>query len=110
MHVPESNKTEKVPGDFYFSHPFGALSIKEGGHATMGVVELDTSQETRVETTAVTENSRIFLMYQDVEYDGDPDDLGMLYVASREVGESFVIHGGGPNYNFHAAWLIIEPA
>jgi hypothetical protein len=62
----------------------------------------------RVETTAVTANSRIFLTYQVIKE--DPDDLGILYVKEIVPGECFFIGStGGANYDEDVAWLIIEP-
>ncbi|MCJ7720254.1 MAG: hypothetical protein MUO36_02180 [Candidatus Hadarchaeum sp.] len=85
-----------------------AVSIGEtGANATMGIVTLEEGGA-RVETTAVTANSRIFLTYQVIKE--DPDDLGILYVKEIVPGECFFIGStGGANYDEDVAWLIIEP-
>ena len=80
----------------------GALEIAEGANAAMGITKLRWGKAT-VDTTMVTNNSRILLTAQDNK------TVGSLRVAARIAGKSFVIRSSWCLDRGAVAWLIVEP-
>ena len=87
-----------------FASGAGICAVTAGPGAKFGVVTLDGSQAT-VLTTAITNESLVFMTYQDDE--GSP---GPIRVASRTPGVSFLIDGDGSANISRVAWMIVEPA
>jgi hypothetical protein len=84
--------------------PGGALKVKEGTNATMGVATLVAGTVT-VSTTKVTASSRIFLTGQN-----SSGTHGELTVSARTAGTSFTITSSSGTDTRSVAWLIMEPS
>lgn len=82
----------------------GALLVKEGTNAAMGVATLVAGTVT-VNTNKVTATSRIFLTCQTPG--GTP---GFLRVSARTAGTSFTILSSSGTDTSVVGWLIVEPA
>ncbi len=80
------------------------LYVKEGSNATMGIATL-VSGTVVVNTTKITNNSRIFLQAQD-----GASGPHSLHITSRIAGTSFTITSSSAGDTSSIAWLIIEPA
>lgn len=91
-------------GSLYCQVAGGGLLIKEGTNARMGTAVLVAGTKV-VSTTAVTANSRIFLMCNTPG--GTP---GWLQVSARVAGTSFTILSSSATDTSTVAWVILEPA
>jgi hypothetical protein len=84
------------------------LKITEGTNATMGLAQLVVGggiSSVVVNTTKVTDNSRIFLMSQD----GAPATIGTAYITARTANSSFTIQSTSNTDVSNVAWWIVEP-
>lgn len=79
------------------------VNIKEGTNARMGVATLAAGTVT-VSTTAVTANSRIFVMSQ-----SGTTNAGFLSISTRTAATSFVIVSSNASDARQVAWIIFEP-
>jgi hypothetical protein len=91
--------------DFIVALAGKGLRIAEGTNAKMGTAVLNGTTAVKIDTTAVTANSRIFLTIQ--APGGTPG--GIAYVTTRTPGASFSIAGAAGDKST-VAWILIEPA
>lgn len=80
------------------------LNVKEGTNARMGLATLAAGTVT-VTTTAVTANSRIFVMSQ-----SGTTNAGFLSISTRTAGTSFTIVSSNASDARQVAWIIFEPS
>src|SRR5438067_758257 len=79
------------------------LKITEGANGTMGVATLAAGTVV-INTTAVTANSRIFLMDQN-----GGANAGTPYISARVAATSFTITSTNGADVSDVAWWIVEP-
>lgn len=91
-------------GDLTIATAGGGVRIKEGANARMGSATLVAGTVT-VNTTAVTANSRIFVMGQN-----SSGAHGELTISARVAGTSFTITSSSATDTRSVAWMIFEPA
>lgn len=92
-----------ITGSMMLRGPGSGLHLFEGESAKMGVCRLE-SGEKKVESTVVTELSRIFLTIQ-----SPGGRIGSLFVNEIKPGEYFSIGSTSNDDNSLVAWHIIEP-
>lgn len=91
--------------DFVINGSGKGLRIKEGGAgAKMGAVNL-VGGTVVVNTTAITNNSRVFLTNQ-----GQVGTAGILRMSAKTAGTSFTITSSSASDASLVAWMIVEPA
>lgn len=91
--------------DLVFATTGKAIKVKEGGaNPKLGIVTLVAGTAT-VNTTSVTNNSRIFLTNQ-----SQGGTAGILRTSSRNAGVSFTITSSSATDTSIVAWFIVEPA
>ncbi len=91
--------------DLAFTTTGKSIKVKEGGaNAKLGIVTLVAGTAT-VNTSSVTNNSRIFLTNQ-----SQGGTAGILRTSARNSGVSFTITSSSATDTSIIAWFIVEPA
>lgn len=93
-------------GDVSIATAGKGLKVAEGSNAKMGTATLSAGTFT-VATTAVTNNSRIFLTVQSLGTVSDPKAIA---VTGRTDGQDFTITSADNTDTSVVAWMIVEPA
>lgn len=101
-----ANVTFQTDGDLIVGNAGNGLLVKEGTNARLGAITLSSGSAT-VSTSAVTANSRIFLMPQNLSGVGTPQPMA---VSARTAGTSFTITSASSSDASTIAWMIVEPA
>jgi len=101
-----ANVTFQTDGNLVVGNAGHGLLVKEGTNARLGAVTLSSGSAT-VSTSAVTANSRIFLMSQNLSGVGTPQPIA---VSARTAGTSFTITSASSSDASTIAWMIVEPA
>ncbi|MCK9900404.1 polysaccharide deacetylase family protein [Frankia sp. Cpl3] len=101
-----ANVTFQTDGDLIVGNAGNGLLVKEGTNACLGAATLSSGSAT-VSTSAVTANSRIFLMPQNLSGVGTPQPMA---VSARTAGTSFTITSASSSDASTVAWMIVEPA